>query len=211
MGSPLTLTIANCYMFFFEQDIIRQINNCFGLYFRYIDDLFVIINWPKRHLLQQIDRWNKFDENITLKANISNQVNFLDLQIKNQDGNLITSVYHKPSHEPYYLPFNSIHPLHIKKNIPFMMLLRAIRYCSTLQGHLDERGELKMDLLVNNYPAKFIDQQFDHMLQKFNINEPLTINNYDTLRQRVIDTSYEEKVAIDYKKTLFVHFSSVEP
>ena len=25
MGSPLTLTIANCYMFFFERNIVRQI------------------------------------------------------------------------------------------------------------------------------------------------------------------------------------------
>ncbi|CAF1249818.1 unnamed protein product [Rotaria sordida] len=32
MGSPLTLTIANCYMFFFERDIIKQINNGGGLY-----------------------------------------------------------------------------------------------------------------------------------------------------------------------------------
>ncbi|CAF4506305.1 unnamed protein product [Rotaria magnacalcarata] len=27
MGSPLTLTIANCYMFFFERNIVKQITN----------------------------------------------------------------------------------------------------------------------------------------------------------------------------------------
>jgi hypothetical protein len=32
MGSPLTLTIAKCYMFFFEHNIVRQIGNSFGLY-----------------------------------------------------------------------------------------------------------------------------------------------------------------------------------
>ena len=30
MGSPLTLTVANCYMFFFERDIVRQIENSGG-------------------------------------------------------------------------------------------------------------------------------------------------------------------------------------
>jgi hypothetical protein len=207
MGSPLTLTIANCYMFFFEQNISRQINNSFGLYLRYIDDIFIIINWPNRHFLKQVDRWNNLDKNITITANISHQVNFLDLQIENQDGNLITSVYHKPSYQPYYLPFNSIHPLHMKQNIPFTMLLRAIRYCSKFQSYLDERGKLRMDLLVNKYPIKLVDQQFNRMLQKFNINEPLTMYNYDTLRQRVIDTPYKEKVPIDYTKTLFAHFT----
>jgi hypothetical protein len=31
MGSPLTLTIANCYMFFFERNIVKQIHNSGGL------------------------------------------------------------------------------------------------------------------------------------------------------------------------------------
>ncbi|CAF1412880.1 unnamed protein product [Adineta ricciae] len=83
----------------------------------------IIIDWPQRHLLRQIDRWNKFDKNIILKTNTSNQINIPDLQIIDQDGNLITSVYHKPSYGPYYLLFYSIHPLHMKQNIPFTMLL----------------------------------------------------------------------------------------
>ena len=56
MGSPLTLTVADCYMFFYEQQIVKQIKNSFGLYFRYIDDVFIAINWPSRHLLKQINR-----------------------------------------------------------------------------------------------------------------------------------------------------------
>ena len=56
MGSPFMLTIANYYMFFLEQDIIHQINNSFGLYLRYIDDIFIIINWPMCHFMKQVDR-----------------------------------------------------------------------------------------------------------------------------------------------------------
>ncbi|CAF4161894.1 unnamed protein product, partial [Rotaria sordida] len=121
MGSPLTLTVANCYMFFYEQQIIKQISNSGGLYFRYMDDIFIAINWPVRHLFKQIDKWNHFDENIKLSENIGSAVDFLDLHIENQDGQLFTTVYVKPSYEPYYLPFNSIHPLHMKKNIIFTM------------------------------------------------------------------------------------------
>ena len=44
MGSSLTLTVANCYMFFYEQQIVKQIYNSLGLYFRYIDDIFIVIN-----------------------------------------------------------------------------------------------------------------------------------------------------------------------
>ena len=105
MGSPITLTIANCYMFFFEQDIIRQINNSHSLYFCYIDDIFFIINWPIQHLLKQVDRWNKFDDNIELSATSGSSADFLDLHVENKDDQLFTTVYHKPSYEPYFLPF----------------------------------------------------------------------------------------------------------
>jgi hypothetical protein len=50
----LPLLIATCS--FFERNIVKQINNTNGLYFRYIDDIFIIINWPSRHLLKEIDR-----------------------------------------------------------------------------------------------------------------------------------------------------------
>ncbi|CAF4843491.1 unnamed protein product, partial [Rotaria socialis] len=207
MGSPLTLTISNCYMYFFERQIINQIRNSGGLYFRYIDDIFISVNWPIRHLLKEVDRWNQFDPNIQLSANIGSSINFLDLHIENQDGQLYTTVYQKPSYEPYYLPFNSVHPLHMKKNIIFTMLLRAIRYCSTFQTYLNDREKLRMALLLNKYPNAFIDEQFNNMLLKFGIDQPLNFTNYKSYRQNIIDSPIKEKVPINYEKTMFIHFT----
>ncbi|CAF4507439.1 unnamed protein product [Rotaria sp. Silwood2] len=207
MGSPLTLTMANCYMFLFERRIATQIKNSGGLYFRYIGDLFIVINWPARHFLKQIDRWNKFDENIKLNANVGSFMNFLDLYMENCDGILFTTVYQKPSYEPYYLPFNSIHPLHMKKNIPFTMLLRVIQYCSTFQIYLDEREKLRIALLLNKYPNKLIEEQFNNVLLRYNIDQPLTNFNYDKYRQKVIDSPIKEKVMIDYEAVMFIHFT----
>ncbi|CAF4148735.1 unnamed protein product, partial [Rotaria sordida] len=207
MGSPLTLTIANCYMFFYERDIVRQISNSGGLYLRYIDDLFIIINWPVRHFMKQIDRWNKFDKNIKLSANINSYADFLDVHIENRDGQLFTTVYYKPSYEPYYLPFNSVHPMHMKKNIAFAMLLRAIRYCSTFDAYVKEKNTLRITLLLNKYPGKFIDQQFEKVFLKFQINEPLTRTNYNALREKVINTPYSDKTPVDHTRTMFIHFT----
>ncbi|CAF5182133.1 unnamed protein product [Rotaria magnacalcarata] len=82
--------------------------------------------------------------------------NFLDLKIENKNGVLFTEVYHKPSYEPYYLPFNSTHPIHMKKNIPFEMLIRAIEYCSTFEAYLYKREKLRVALLLlNEYPGEF--------------------------------------------------------
>ncbi|CAF5100970.1 unnamed protein product, partial [Rotaria sp. Silwood1] len=44
MGSPLTLTIANAYMYFVERPISKWANRTCSLYYRYIDDLFIVSN-----------------------------------------------------------------------------------------------------------------------------------------------------------------------
>lgn len=207
MGSPLTLTIANCYMFFFEQPIIRQVNNSNGLYFRYIDDIFLMINWPQRHLLKQIERWNGYNENMKLNAQVGRSINFLDLFLVNDHGELITKVYHKPSYEPYYLPFNSIHPMHMKKNIPFAMLLRAIRYCSTFQLFIVERESLRMALLLNKYPNNIIQEQFNKVLQQIQLKEPVSIRNYTAIRRQVSCLPCQTKKQIDHNTVIFIHFT----
>ncbi|CAF1241404.1 unnamed protein product [Rotaria sordida] len=127
--------------------------------------------------------------------------------MENRDGMLLTAVYQKPSYEPYYLPFNIVHPLHMKKNIIFTMFLRIIRYCSTFQAYLNEREKLRMTLLLIKYPNRIIDEQFNHVLSKFNIDQPLDFNNYNFIRQKIIEIPIKEKIPVDYGKIMFVHFT----
>ena len=175
--------------------------------FPFIDDIFIAINWAARHSFKQIDRWSHFDENITLSENIGSSADFLDLHIGNQDSQLFTTVYQKPSYEAYYLPFNSVHSLHMKNNIIFSVLLRAIRYCWTFQAYLNEREKLRMALLFNKYPNIFIDEWFHYIWLKFNIDQPLIFNKYANYHKKVIDSPIKEKVPVDYGKTMFVHFT----
>ncbi|CAF1405565.1 unnamed protein product [Adineta ricciae] len=189
MGCPLTLIIANCYMFFFEQNIVKQINNSFGLYVRFIDDIFIAIDWPKQRFLKQIDRWNALD---------SNKIKMV---------RYLLFVYHKPSYQPYYLPFNSIHPLHMKKNIPFAMLLRAIRYCSTFKEYKKERDQMKMALLLKQYPSQLIDQQLNHVFYEYDIKLQMNIIHYHNIRQKIINSPLQVKEPIDYGHKMFIHFT----
>lgn len=142
-----------------------------------------------------------------MNAHIGVSIDFLDLSIENREGKLITNVYHKPSYEPYYLPFNSIHPIHMKKNIPFIMLLRAIRYCSTFDLFIKERESLRMSLLLNKYPNDFIQNQFNRVFQKFKVIEEINSLNYQIIRTSVISHPDKEKSNTDYENNLFIHFT----
>ncbi|CAF4402828.1 unnamed protein product, partial [Rotaria magnacalcarata] len=122
MGSPLTLTIANAYMYFVERPISKWAIRTNSLYYRYIDDLFIMSNVYVDTLKGLVNYWNKRDININLSASIGYTAEYLDLKIENRGGSLISEVFHKASHEPYFLPFTSVHAKHIKKNIPYAAL-----------------------------------------------------------------------------------------
>ena len=169
MGSPLTLTVANAYMYFMEQPIEKWARRTGSLYYRYIDDLFIMSNVHTDTLKGLVNFWNKLDINIELSESIGLTAEYLDLRLENSGGRLVTEVFHKPSHEPYFLPFTSIHNEHIKKNIPFGALVRAIRYSSSYSAFRREEAHICMSLLLNKYPMSFILRQMERVRGHFSV------------------------------------------
>ncbi|CAF3900316.1 unnamed protein product [Rotaria sordida] len=92
------------------------------------------------------------------------RVSFLDVLVSNNNGALYTSVYHKPSAEPYVVPFISDHPRYTFTNIIQTALVRAIRYSSTFEAFNIERRAIRLMLSLNGYPSIYIDQQFRKVL-----------------------------------------------
>ncbi|CAM4974414.1 unnamed protein product [Rotaria socialis] len=160
MGSPFTLTLANIFMWKWEKDAICGAIGPHEIYGRYIDDIFFTFNDPKIKIEAVIKKANDFHPNIKLEANIGSCVSFLDLLINNKNGVLFTSVYHKPAAEPCVVPFISDHPRHVFSNIIQAALLRALRYSTTLDIFEKERRSIRLMLLYNGYPSRYIDTNF---------------------------------------------------
>lgn len=118
---------------------------------RYIDDIFLTSNESIEKLQKMLNQANNYHPQIKFTYEISNCVSFLDVQIQNIDGQLHTSVHHKDSAEPYILPFKSDHPRHIFQKIISNQLLRAVRYCSTLEEFNHEKQYIKLMLLYTGY------------------------------------------------------------
>jgi hypothetical protein len=92
---------------------------------------------------------NNSHPNIKLVHQLDTTVSFLDVLLKNQNGVLAISVYHKEAAEPYIVPFKSDHPRHVFNNIIDGALLRAMLYSSTLSAFNEERRSIKHILLYN--------------------------------------------------------------
>ena len=64
-----------------------------------------------------------------------------------------------------------------------------------------------MVFLLNKYPNKCIDEQFNIAWSRSNNHERIDCNNYDKLRQRITQLPGKGKVSIDYHKYMFIHFT----
>jgi hypothetical protein len=123
-------------------------------------DIFMITNQTISEITLELENANKKDLNIRINSKISTSVDFLDIIITNEDGYLRTSIYHKPTTEPYILPYTSDHPRHVRRNIPYASLVRAARICSHVDDCNTERIRLDMSLLLTSYPPNFIPKHF---------------------------------------------------
>ncbi len=133
---------------------------------------------------------------------------YLDTKLENRGEKLVSEVFHKPSHEPYFLPFTSIHAHHIKKNIPFVALVRAIRYSSSYSAFKREEAHICMSLLLNKYPMNFILKQVERVPQTFQCAVP-NRKNYSSIRRICLDTAdnITKKAKIDFEVNILCHFS----
>ena len=83
MGSPLTLTVANAYMFFVERPIVKWAKRTCSIYYRYIDDLFIMSNLHTDILKGLVHFWNKLDINIELTGSIRHiTAEYLDITLE---------------------------------------------------------------------------------------------------------------------------------
>ena len=109
------------------------------------------MTWNKSEddLIKLLDKANKHHSNIKLEYKIGKTLPFLDVLLTNDNGNPLTSVYHKPSAEPYVVPFISDHLRHVFVNIIKTSLTHAIRYSSTFETFNYERRHIQLTLLYN--------------------------------------------------------------
>ncbi|XP_069815792.1 mediator of RNA polymerase II transcription subunit 1-like [Dendropsophus ebraccatus] len=69
-------------------------------------------------------------------------LDFLDVQVQVKAGRLVTTGFRKPTATNALLHFDSFHPPHVKKAIPYSQFLRLRRLNSTVEGFLQQADEL---------------------------------------------------------------------
>jgi len=176
MGTKCAPSYAILFMDKLEQDFLNKQNITPLVWWRYIDDIFII--WPNSR--QEFDSFlsalNSFHDHIKFTAEIDNErVNFMDVTVsKDKEGKLHTTLFTKPTDAHLYLHYTSYHPTHQRKSIPYSQAIRIRRICSDMDEFKRCTQQLFENLIARGYPKKLVRQAINKASQT---DREILINN----------------------------------
>lgn len=152
--------MRNLYLGEWEQsflvcDKFLHLSSHISLWFRYINDIFVIQEGPQNSLQQCIPAMNSNDFNLKFTMNhTSFSISFLDITIsKEQDGQLSSRSYRKPTAGNTILHSSSFHPKPLVNSIHYSQYLCTRRNCFNNDTFKEEADKLRERLLARGQSA----------------------------------------------------------
>ena len=157
MGSPLSPVVANFFMERFENHVLDTAPFKPKVWYRYVDDTFVVWSHGDEELDRFLQYINKQNKNIqfTLEKESQGKLPFLDVLVIRKGHQLEHTVYRKPTHTDRYLnKYSNHHPCQ-KRGIIKMLTDRARAIC--LPKYLSEElHHLQTALQKNDYTKQEI-------------------------------------------------------
>ena len=158
-GLSCATQLANVFLHGLDKLILRDFRCHVLCYKRFVDDILVIVN--ALAMLQQIMlAMNTWQQRITVTHDAdedSKHVHFLDLWLRLDKEKVHFATYHKPNCLYMYTPFNSCHPLNVKRGIVMTELTRLLLTNSSEASFNLNRDLLFQKLMARGYPRYFLD------------------------------------------------------
>lgn len=169
-GTKVAPTYATLVMAYLEIDLYNQVENHFGTeirnyvelnWLRFLDDGFII--WKKSFgdFKKFIEILNNLDFNIIFTHEASDQgLPYLNVFVYVEGNKIKTDMFYKKTDSHEYLPFNSNHPGHTKRAIPYNLARTICTIVTDQERKYQRLSELKDWLLKSGYPYHLILSSF---------------------------------------------------
>ena len=131
-------------------------------YLRYLDDIWLAWRREWVNLLEKLaEIMNSIDPKIKYEFESStntpnNSLPYLDVRVIIKNGEVKTDIYSKPTDTYNYLPFNSAHPRHVVRNIPYSLARRIKGIVSDENLLPDRMKDMTSRLKMKKYPNQLI-------------------------------------------------------
>ena len=168
-NSPLTILLANIYMFYRQAALVKLLvdkNEVFG---RCLDEVFLTWNGSNcalRLLLNTITTKQK--ESLPITVAVGKNVSYLNVQLYHMQGKLRTKIDHEMDIEPRALPYILDHPPFMYSTLIRATLIRAMLCCSTVSDFQDEHLDIEETFFSNGFSSDDITDKVDRFFEEFN-------------------------------------------
>lgn len=136
MGPPVSVVVANMVMEDVEQRTLNSFDVQLPLWKRYVDDTFTIVRWDMLTDLHRHLHGAEPSIQFTIEIEKEGTLPFADVRVtRDQDGNLDTSIYRKPTHTDQHLHVSSNHFKKNERSAVQTLLNRAITHSSSIYSH----------------------------------------------------------------------------
>ena len=154
MGSPLGPVLANIFVGYCESLIDCQ--NWPLFYNRFVDDTFSIFS-SEQQIALFFTKLNELDPSLqfTMEKEHDSSLPFMDVNIKKEKGNLVRSIYRKPTFTGIYTRWDSFAASGQKIGLMRALTSRAIKICSS-STLPDELKKLRSIFVDNGYPSELV-------------------------------------------------------
>ena len=139
-----------------------------------------------------LDLFNSYHDRLKFTVDFGNEngINFLDVKIMIQEGNIILDMYKKPTNSGRYLNYFSNHSLAHKKGVIIGQLDRILML-SHPKFHEKNISDLIHTLLINGYPLKFLFSTINNRIKTLENrtnpekNREVNNNDYDANKKNI--------------------------
>ena len=162
IGTKFAPPYAIVYLGKFEEEALEGYHLKPWIWNRFLDDIFLIWEHGETEFLKFMEYLNSIHPNIKFTYKISTEcVEFLDVLVRRDGDTLSTDLYVKDTDTHQFLHFDSCHPFHTKRGIPYGQALRIRRICSKDDFFERRMVDLKQWLISRGYQREMVDTQID--------------------------------------------------
>ena len=133
------------------------------VWWRFIDDISMVWTEGENNLKTFLNYMNSIHPTIKFTHEYSNSSNqalpFLDVKVHLSNNQIQTDLHTKPTDKHQYRLKTSCHPTHTKRTIPFSLVLRLRRICSTDIFFNKRCQELINFLALRGCRRRFLNQR----------------------------------------------------
>ena len=162
MGTRMAPSYANIFMGALEEKVLSDVDKKPDVWWRYIDDVFVIWTHGEECLIEFVNQINKMHTKIQFTAEWSSRsIAFLDVNVSIDGGRIVTDLFSKPTDTHQFLHRRSCHPRHCKSTIAYSQALRMRRICSEDDLYQKRTKELENYLVNRGYDRVEVQHQIN--------------------------------------------------